>query len=236
MAESPYRAVIFDCDSTLTHIEGVDELAKLRGVGERVSALTEAAMDGMVPVEEVYARRLELIRPDRDSLEWLGRRYVQSLVDGAVEVVRILFGLGKEVHVVSGGFLQAVRVIAGALALPEYNIHAVNIYLDEDGAYSGFESGSPLSRSGGKAELCRALMARYGKTVAIGDGVTDLEMKQAGAAFIGFGGVAKRVPVMTQADHYIDSPSLSAVLPFILTAEEQKQLRASSVCALSRCS
>ena len=56
-----FRTVVFDCDSTLSAIEGIDELA-----GEHRSAvteLTEAAMRGEVPLQDVYGRRLALIRP-----------------------------------------------------------------------------------------------------------------------------------------------------------------------------
>ena len=32
--------VVFDCDSTLVEVEGVDELATRAGVGERVAEMT----------------------------------------------------------------------------------------------------------------------------------------------------------------------------------------------------
>lgn len=224
----PAQVVVFDCDSTLTRIEGVDELARLKGVGDAVAALTSTAMDGRVAIEQIYARRLELIRPDRSALEWLGRRYVHSLVDDAAEVMHALMLLDKDVHIVSGGFRQAVSMIGRALALPDDHVHAVDLYFDDAGAYAGFDSGSPLARSGGKGEVCRSLFRRDVRAVAIGDGVTDLEMQQAGATFIGFGGVARRDLVVEHADHYVDSPSLRAVLPLILTAEEQRQLHIGS--------
>ena len=45
------RLVIFDCDSTLSAIEGVDELARVRGpeLFAEVEAMTHAAMDGKIP-------------------------------------------------------------------------------------------------------------------------------------------------------------------------------------------
>ncbi|MBI4545890.1 MAG: hypothetical protein HY703_11890, partial [Gemmatimonadetes bacterium] len=61
-----FGAVLFDCDSTLSAIEGVEELAAAHRA--EVVALTESAMRGQVPLEQVYARRLELARPTRERV------------------------------------------------------------------------------------------------------------------------------------------------------------------------
>ena len=66
-----YRTVLLDCDSTLSAIEGIDELAVQ--CREEVAALTDAAMRGLIPLEEVYGRRLELVRPTRAGLDALGQ-------------------------------------------------------------------------------------------------------------------------------------------------------------------
>ena len=65
--EPPYDAVVFDCDSTLSELEGIDELAG--GRSAEVSELTARAMAGELPMEAVYGRRLELLRPTRTELE-----------------------------------------------------------------------------------------------------------------------------------------------------------------------
>ena len=72
MSADPFQLVIFDCDSTLSAIEGVDELASLHGVGDEVRRLTADAMQGLLRLEDVYGRRLDLIRPNAQSLQWLG--------------------------------------------------------------------------------------------------------------------------------------------------------------------
>ena len=43
--------VIFDCDSTLSTIEGIDELARMTGHEYDVAQLTKRAMEGDVPLE-----------------------------------------------------------------------------------------------------------------------------------------------------------------------------------------
>src|SRR4030095_6167659 len=88
-------AVCFDCDSTLTSIEGIDELADRASCGPQIAALTEAAMNGLAPLEEVYAKRLDLVRPDRSTLAWLAERYADATVSGAAETIATLEGHGK---------------------------------------------------------------------------------------------------------------------------------------------
>jgi phosphoserine phosphatase len=220
MPDVPFEAIILDCDSTLSSIEGVDELARRRGVGPEITALTEQAMQGRVPLEAVYAKRLELIRPDRDLVRWLGDRYVQTLVPGADELVRVLLERGKEVHVVSGGILQAVAMLAASLRIPHANVHAVELRFDADGSFAGYAQDSPLARSGGKRTVAEKI-ARGRRVAAVGDGVTDLEMQEAGAMLIGFGGVAVREAVRDCADVWIEESSLAALVPYLLTEPER---------------
>src|SRR5205823_5222451 len=68
-----FRRVVFDCDSTLTRIEGIDELAAMNDVPHEVAGMTRRAMDGEIPFEEVFARRLELIKPTRKQLSGIGK-------------------------------------------------------------------------------------------------------------------------------------------------------------------
>lgn len=220
MPDVPFEAIILDCDSTLSSIEGVDELARRRGVGERIAALTEQAMQGRVPLQSVYAKRLEIIRPDRDLVRWLGDRYVETLVPGADELVRTLLERGKEVHVVSGGILQAVVTLAAHLRIPHANVHAVELHFGADGGFAGYAEDSPLARSGGKGTVARRI-ARGRRLAAVGDGVTDLEMQDAGAMLIGFGGVAVREAVRNRADVWIEESSLAALVPHLLTEAER---------------
>src|SRR5262245_33913509 len=103
-----FDAVCFDCDSTLSGIEGIDELADRAGCGPQIARLEEPAMHRLVPLEEIYANRLELVRPDRSALAWLAQRYTKKAVSGAAETIATLRRHGKAVYVVTSGLLQAV--------------------------------------------------------------------------------------------------------------------------------
>ena len=82
-----FPIVFFDVDSTLVTIEGIDVLA---GGNPAVAALTDAAMNGEIAIDEVYARRLEMIRPARSRVTDLAGQYRRSLVPGAAETLQAL--------------------------------------------------------------------------------------------------------------------------------------------------
>jgi phosphoserine phosphatase len=210
-----FEVICFDCDSTLSKIEGIDELARRVGLAEEMSKLTDLAMNGVVPLEAVYGQRLDTIKPDRDSLDWVAELYIAEIVDGVKDLFEILLARGKTVHIISGGLRQAIMPLAAYLGVPESHVHAVDIYFNDDGSYNGFDVDSPLARAGGKAQVVGGLNTQ-GSIAMVGDGKTDMEAKQAGAFVIGFGGVADRQIVRELADVYTVEPSLLAVLPYIM--------------------
>lgn len=217
-----FASVVFDCDSTLAAIEGVDELAAARAA--EVRALTDAAMRGELPLEEVYGERLELIRPTRERVEDLGRQYVQTLVPHAREVVAALLFLGKEVRVVSGGLLPPVAHVAAALGVGPEAVAAVGIRFDAEGGYAGFDAESPLARSGGKEAVVRAWDLPR-RVLLVGDGATDLEARPAVDAFAAYMGVAFRPAVAAGADVVLRAESLSPVLALAAGPADRDRLR-----------
>jgi phosphoserine phosphatase len=208
--------ICFDCDSTLSQIEGIDELAKKAGLGEEMAALTNSAMNGEVPLEAVYERRLSLIKPDQDAVSWLADLYIETIVEDAEDVINALMEKDHQVHIISGGLRQAILPLAKKLGLPENHTHAVDVFFDHEGRYQGFDTESPLAKTGGKAKICQSLQNGTSKLIMIGDGQTDVESKQAGAMFIGFGGVVERKAVREQADYYVSTSSLAGVLEHII--------------------
>jgi phosphoserine phosphatase len=217
MARAKFRFVFFDVDSTLVTVEGIDVLA---GGNPEVVHLTEAAMNGEIPLDEVYGRRLEIIRPSLAQVEDLGRHYCESLVDGASEVIQTLQNAGCDVHLVTAGIRQAILPLAGTLNIPLRAVHAVELRFDGAGGYVDYDRRSLLTRSGGKELVVHALLSRSkGASVFIGDGVSDLETKPVVDLFIGFGGVHTRPAVKDNAAVYVSEPTLRAVLPYLMEEE-----------------
>lgn len=210
-----FRCVIFDCDSTLCAIEGIEVLGAAHH--DEIARLTTSAMQGHTALEDVYARRLALTRPARRDLDALAEQYVSTLVPDARDVVRALDAEGIDVRIVSGGLRPAVLAVAAALGVPEERVAAVDLQFEEDGSYRGFDASSPLSRSGGKGAVIAAWQPAVPRpSMLVGDGATDLEARPAVDAFVAFAGVVRRRDVVASADHVIDGPSLAPVVPLAL--------------------
>jgi phosphoserine phosphatase len=201
------KLICFDCDGTLSAVEGIDELARLSGpqTFAQVAEMTSAAMNGTLPLEQVFARRLEILRPSREALAAVGRIYLENVEPTALATLRALTGHGWTPVVVSGGFRMAIRPLSELLGIAR--VEAVDVFFGPDGAFRGFDSAFPATRSGGKAEIIGRLRAELApdRVVMVGDGVSDLEAKPAVDLFVGFGRYAAREKVRLGAGAFIHS-------------------------------
>src|SRR5690606_26558335 len=228
MRWSTFDLIFFDCDSTLSAIEGIDELARFKGKEWRVGVLTQKAMDGDLDLRDVYGKRLQAIRPTRGQLKAIEERYWEALVPDAAEVIAALHFLGKEVFVISGGLAEPVRGFGKRLGVPPENIRAVELEYNElsgdwwryyeprtrhTQTYMDYQVG-PLTISSGKPTMIQALAdGRPGRRLMVGDGMSDLVTREVVDLFVGFGGVVAREKVRHNAEAFIDSQSLAPVLP-----------------------
>lgn len=213
-----FGTVIFDCDSTLCALEGIDELA-----GERkaaVAELTDRAMRGEIPLEDAYGSRLALIRPKRADVESLAARYIGALIPDAAATIVALRSEGIEVRILTAGLLPAIRLLAEHLGIAAGNVAAVDIQFNSAGEYDRFDDRSPLARSGGKATVVRQWLPRLPRPIMmVGDGVTDLEVKPLVDLFVAFAGVVERDAVVRNATRVIRARSLAPVLAIALHDE-----------------
>lgn len=198
-------AVTFDVDSTVTTEEGIDELAKFCGKGEKIAELTKQAMQGEMTFQQSLSIRLEIINPSLTQVKEFLDTHQPKLTDGIKELVSTLQAGGKQVFLVSGGFRSLISPIAAQLNIPSENIYANKLKFYFTGEYAGFDENQPTSRSGGKAEVIRRLKEQKGfkAVVHIGDGATDLEASPPADAFIGFGGNIIRESVRSRAQWFV---------------------------------
>lgn len=195
------KIIAFDCDSTLSAIEGVDELARLAGpkVFRQVEDLTNQAMNGEVAVEDVFARRLDLIKPTRGQCARIGQRYLDTIEPTARETIAALQADGWTCLIISGGFAPCIEPLAKELGIAQ--IEAVPLHFAGDGTYLGFDLDYPTTRSGGKPEIIAALRTEFSpdRLVTVGDGVSDLETAPLVDHFIGFLRYANRPKVAQES-------------------------------------
>jgi phosphoserine phosphatase len=237
-----YDFVIFDCDSTLTVIEGIDELARAKGRYAEIKALTDAAMNGDVPLEDVYRSRLSMLRPTREEISGLADRYREHVVTDARALVGALQAAARDVFIVSGGLADAVVPFGAWLGVPEDQIRAVGVQYgprpntrvgdppDQRGGLR-YESTTPgpLTRSEGKTIVVRDILRnRIGRSLLIGDGVSDLVAAPEVDLFVGFTGVVERADVAAHADALITGDSLAPVLGLALSPTEEATLATTS--------
>jgi phosphoserine phosphatase len=173
----PKRLIVFDVDGTLIDAEMIDELAKVAGVGGKVSEITLRAMNGEIEFKEALRERVRL-------LKGLNASVLESIVEnldvtpGAEELITSLKALGYKVALISGGFIQFVERIKEKLGI-DY-VYA-NTLVIKDGKLTG-ELVEPVIDAKRKAELMREIAEKENllmeQVVAVGDGANDRFMLQ----------------------------------------------------------
>lgn len=219
--------IFFDCDSTLSTIEGIDELARMRGVEARIVELTNAAMDGRIPLQDVYAERLRLLSPRRADMRAVEEAYKRTVVPDAREVIAALQRLGKRVLIVSGGLADAVTGFGVWLGVSRRDIFAVGLsYNALTGRWWDYQShpqGNPdeeylvyddsaLTTQNGKVDVIRAARTKGRRAMLVGDGSSDLAAAHAVDRFVGYCGVVARPVVHANAPIVLSSASLAPIL------------------------
>lgn len=218
--KTPLDAILFDCDGTLSSIEGIDQLAESHAAGEAVKELTATAMGKTGLTADIYQKRLDLILPTRQRMDLLGQHYCKNLTPDTQAVVQLFQRLGKSVYIVSAGLVPAIAVLADQLHIPHKNIYAVNMEFDKDGNFSRYEEDSPLVQNNGKKIVVTELLKKHPRMGYIGDGLNDVVVYDLVTRFIGYGGIYYRSNIEALCEYYIRTPSMAGILPFLLAQNE----------------
>ncbi|MGA7886702.1 MAG: phosphoserine phosphatase SerB [Acidobacteriaceae bacterium] len=205
------RLFAFDMDSTLIQGEVIDELAKMAGVGDQVSRITEAAMRGELKFDESFARRVALLRGlPAERVHTLLRTI--PLADGAERLIRTLRLLGYKTAILSGGFTFFAHHLQQTLGI-DY-VHANELEIAE-GAVTG-RVVPPIVNGERKAALLEEIARREGisleQVVAVGDGANDIPMLR----LAGMGIAYRAKPLVREsAPHSISRLGLDGLLYLI---------------------
>ena len=219
-------AICFDCDGTLSSIEGINELARTSDATDEVETLTNIAMSETGITPNIYSERLKLIYPTRAHLLTLADTYSENAAPDIIEVIQIYQRLNKAVYIISAGMNPAIKIFGSMLGIPSENIYAVDLFFDDSGNFQKYDHTSPLVHNDGKRLLINQIRAKHPKILHIGDGLNDVATIDIVTRFVGYGGFYYREHIAELCQFYIRSKSLSALLPLSLTAEEQQKLEA----------
>ncbi|OMQ01015.1 phosphoserine phosphatase, partial [Haemophilus influenzae] len=167
--------LVMDMDSTAIQIECIDEIAKLVGVGELVSAITESAMRGELDFEQSLRRRVSTLKGAPESILQQVRENL-PLMSGLIETIQTLQKYGWKTAIASGGFTYFADYLKALLQL---DFAASNQFDIEDGKLTGLVKGDVVDAQY-KAKTLQRLLEEYGidsqYSIAIGDGANDLAM------------------------------------------------------------
>ncbi len=217
-------SVIFDFDSTLVPVESLEEVLGRAATlapaqTEEIERITNAGMDGSLSFENSLRQRFAIAQPTLPAVRLLAHELGLAATPGAAELIRRLTDQGHEVWIVSGGLREILEPVGQVLGIPRHRIHGVTCQWAEDGSLVGLDPacGFVVSKVEG---LTRLGPAFDGPSIGVGDGATDLALREAGFVehFVAYTEFVAREGVVAGADHVAENmASLGAVLAKLLS-------------------
>ncbi len=205
------RLICFDMDSTLIQTEVIDELAEKAGVGDKVRAITESAMQGEIDFEESFKQRIKLLKGlDASVLKEIAVNL--PITDGLDRLMKVLQKVGFKTAILSGGFTYFGNYLKEKYGFDYMYANELEIV---DGKLTGNYLNDIVTGQK-KADLLK-LIAQVEKidikqTVAVGDGANDLPML--GIAGLGIAFHAKP-KVIQNAEQSLSSVGIDGILYFL---------------------
>jgi D-3-phosphoglycerate dehydrogenase / 2-oxoglutarate reductase len=211
--------ILIDFDSTFTKVEGLDVLGSISlatrpdrdAVLTEIKTITDRGMAGEIFLPESLAQRLKLLHAHRDHLPALIERLGEQVSDSFKRNHEFLTENADKIYIISSGFREFIVPVVTAWGLREDHVFANTFVMDEAGNIVGCDTTNPLAGDKGKVRVVESLHLP-GEVLVIGDGYTDYEIRQAGAAsrFYAFTENVARPAVIAVADHV--APSLDEFL------------------------
>ena len=203
------KLLLSDMDSTIITCECIDELADYAGIKDKVSEITERAMNGELDFIAALNERVALLKglPESVLQECYDSRV--KLMPGAEVLVKTMAKHGATTVLISGGFTFFTSRVAKVAGF-QHNI--ANVLGIADGKLTGLVKPPIIDKHAKEQTLFGfkdELRLERLETLAIGDGANDLPMLLAA----GMGAAYHAKPtVRAQARDQINQCDLSALL------------------------
>lgn len=206
------KIFIIDFDSTITKVEGLDQLAAIAlaqshdgdKIVQQIKELTDAGMNGELSLSESLSKRMSLLNANKKHVDILINFLLENISDSFERNKKFLTEYADQILVVSSGFKDFIIPVIEHLGLKAKNVYANTFIYNENGDITGVDNTNVLSQTGGKINLVKSLNLDAHVSV-IGDGFTDFEIKQNGLAdrFYAFVENVERQKVVEVADFTI---------------------------------
>jgi len=202
------KLIVFDMDSTIVDAEVIDELAKVVGIGDKVSEITARGMRGEIDFRQGLRERVKLLKNTPISvLDEIANNL--RLTPGSEELILTLKEMGCKVALISGGFTYFTNKIGSKLGFDYTFGNELEI---KNGKLTGRIKGKIVDKEvKGKIieELAKKEGFGRGEIVAVGDGANDqIMLKNAG---LGIAFNAKEI-LREVADGTINKNNLKGLL------------------------
>ena len=203
--------LVMDVDGTLIRQEGIDLLAQVAGVGEKVAKITAQAMNGKLDFATSLEARVALLKGLETSIFPKILEQIE-VTPGAESLITELHQRGYKVGLVSGGFHEVIDPIARSLGIDLVRANRLQV---SDGHLTGKVLGEIITPERKKESLLTWAKENHvpqSQTIAMGDGANDLPMIE--TAGIGIAFMAKPI-VAERAPYRIEKRDLSFVLEIL---------------------
>ncbi|MDF7673307.1 phosphoserine phosphatase SerB [Acetobacteraceae bacterium ESL0709] len=177
--------LIADMDSTILTGETLDDLAEVLHLGDAISIVTKAAMNGEIDFETSLRQRTQFLAGVPEQiLEDVYQKL--TLNDGAFELVQTMKAHGARTALISGGFTWYTQRIAARCGFDENYGNVLDI---QDGKITGKIVGDilgPQSKREHLDRLCEERGIKLRASLTTGDGSNDIPMLEEAGLGIAF--------------------------------------------------
>lgn len=210
---------IFDFDSTFIQVEALDVLCEViyensaagQQVLSEIQRLTNLGMEGKLSLKESLTQRIDLLQANRDHLGKVIDELRHKVTDSVIRNRSFFKQHAEDIYIISNGFKEIIIPIVQEYGIKPEHVLANTFRFDHDGKIIGFDEKDELCENKGKVLKIKSLNLE-GEVIMIGDGYTDYETLQGGAAskFYAFTENVSRKVVIEKADRL--APSLDEIL------------------------